>query len=135
MIFLRHTLDDVEFQIIVLVFQGRHATCVEECSRREINCNGTCFSKRNWDSCPSFDNTDFRCYNGECIKAPGICDGKKDCEHGEDEINCPNLELDDCSFINDTPTAGSKITKRGSACYYFIIFAGFLKLVEISILP
>jgi sugar lactone lactonase YvrE len=35
------------------------------------------------------DPSDFLCTNGMCIQKENRCDGIKDCDHGEDEANCP----------------------------------------------
>ncbi|KAH3773265.1 hypothetical protein DPMN_174623 [Dreissena polymorpha] len=34
----------------------------------------------------------FTCRNGQCINKNGVCDGKKQCNDGSDEIGCHGIK-------------------------------------------
>uniref|UniRef100_A0A9I3EGX0 EB domain-containing protein n=1 Tax=Anopheles dirus TaxID=7168 RepID=A0A9I3EGX0_9DIPT len=55
----------------------------EECNFAAHSANGT---QTRTGSCPELS---FRCEkSGRCISRAGICDGKAQCPHGEDEVGC-----------------------------------------------
>ncbi|XP_035786704.1 uncharacterized protein LOC118463886 isoform X2 [Anopheles albimanus] len=56
----------------------------EECSFATKSANGTL--QKTQFGCPELS---FRCeQSGRCISRAGICDGKAQCPHGEDEVGC-----------------------------------------------
>lgn len=40
----------------------------------------------------------FKCNSGECIDVQFRCDGRVDCKHGYDEVNCHNVTCAEREF-------------------------------------
>ena len=67
----------------------RHLYCIYESHRLgTVACrNGGHLSNCQYHTCPS----QFKCPDAYCIPKHSICDGKQDCPHGDDEMNCQSL--------------------------------------------
>ncbi|XP_063961299.1 uncharacterized protein LOC129269692 [Lytechinus pictus] len=47
----------------------------------------------------------FECMNGECIRRVHVCDGRAECEGGEDERNCGESVYEDSEFVHSCPVS------------------------------
>nr|XP_054763169.1 very low-density lipoprotein receptor-like [Lytechinus pictus] len=47
----------------------------------------------------------FECMNGECIRRVHVCDGRAECEGGEDERNCGESVYEDSEFVHFCPVS------------------------------
>ncbi|CAI4227388.1 unnamed protein product [Auanema sp. JU1783] len=86
----------------VLCHDGKAHTISDVCSGRLPQC---------LQNCPDCEGSPalFQCPHGDCIQRQKVCDGKKDCQGGEDEENC---ECEEDSFMCKKGTKCIDMTRR-----------------------
>lgn len=76
---------------------------------------------RNWEDeissirpCPpNCTLNQFRCVSEKCIKSSYVCDGDRDCPHGDDELNCPvNSTVQNLTTTTVRPETSSEVIKK-----------------------